>query len=527
VEKSGPADRGRGSHLLRKTEKKVIVVFHEGAEMRRVTILGMGQMGCSLAALIKERHVAEEVVGSDRDVAHLEMAGKCQLIEQGLEDPVRAVIGAQAVILCVPVDEVFVLLNAVGPALRPGAVLACTAGTSARIRKEIHRAIPSARNFVPSFPLVFSNRRGPGGSSHRLLNGCTTLVSTNESVPQDAVERTGEFWRSLGMSVQTVDAEYFEWCVVGVHHWPILVASLARRVAERGRWPEGGTAAGQWLELFEHCVGSERNDQLHASRLLALLDELTLEIESEQKKLGKIFQGGAAPSRCKERLVVTIDGPAGSGKSTVAQKIAKRLGYVQVDTGAIYRCLALLALQSSVAEDDEKKLSQLAGKLGIHFEKTEAGEKVFLGNDEVTERIRNPEISQLASKISVFPMVREALLSLQREMGKDGGVVLEGRDTGTVVFPEAQIKIFLLADPKVRAKRRHQELCAKGKEVSFEETLEEVLERDRRDENRELAPLKPAADAVRIDTGPLTIEEVVAKILDLVQLKLNPKETDE
>jgi cytidylate kinase len=218
----------------------------------------------------------------------------------------------------------------------------------------------------------------------------------------------------------------------------------------------------------------------------------------------------------RERPVVAIDGPAGSGKTTVARMVARSLGYALVDTGAIYRCLALAARRGGIGDDQAGALASLARSLPLRFVETGQGQRVLLGDEDVTGAIREPAISQSASRVSAHPQVRESLLSLQRDLGRAGGVVLEGRDIGTVVFPDAEVKVFLRADPRIRAQRRTEELQATGKQVTLEETLHEMRERDRRDEAREVAPCRPAADAVIVDTGPLSIQEVVDRVVALV-----------
>ncbi|HOX45916.1 MAG TPA: (d)CMP kinase [Myxococcota bacterium] len=223
----------------------------------------------------------------------------------------------------------------------------------------------------------------------------------------------------------------------------------------------------------------------------------------------------------RARPVVAIDGPAGTGKSTVARRVAAGLGFTLVDTGAIYRCAALAAVRAGLALDDTPRarqaLGELAAALRISFRPGPEGQRVFLGPDEVTLELRSPAMSQAASRVSALPEVRAALLALQRGLGQDGGVVLEGRDIGTVVFPDAEVKVFLTASAEVRARRRHAELLARGLQVSLEDTLREQAERDRRDEGRAVAPLKAAADAVVIDTGPLSLDEVVARVLALAR----------
>jgi cytidylate kinase len=220
--------------------------------------------------------------------------------------------------------------------------------------------------------------------------------------------------------------------------------------------------------------------------------------------------------------VVAIDGPAGAGKSTVTKHVADALGYLLVDTGALYRAVALAAQRASVAWDDAAALGALAYRLvaeravELGDQKTQ-GFAVKLRGEDVSLAIREPSVSQGASKVSAVPAVREALLNMQRQAGASGGVVLEGRDIGTVVFPEADAKFFLTASVDVRARRRFEELVARGGSPELAEVEREVAERDLRDSTRPIAPLRQAADAVGIDSSALSIEQVVARIVKRVR----------
>ena len=221
----------------------------------------------------------------------------------------------------------------------------------------------------------------------------------------------------------------------------------------------------------------------------------------------------------QRKLIIAIDGPSGAGKSTVGRSLAKRLGYVYIDTGAMYRAVALKAGEGAIDTADQERLSRWVTSLRITFLFENGDTRIFCDGEDVTESIRSPEISLSASEISKMRGVREALVQMQKEMGKRGGVVLEGRDIGTVVFPDAEVKFYLDADPQERARRRFEELVKKGIPARFEETLEEVLRRDHNDMTRSISPLVKAGDAVLIDSTRLSLDEVVEKMVRVIQGK--------
>ena len=215
---------------------------------------------------------------------------------------------------------------------------------------------------------------------------------------------------------------------------------------------------------------------------------------------------------------MAIDGPAGAGKSTVAKAVAKRLGYRYMDTGAMYRALAWKAMRCGAAPDDESALGRILESTDVDLG---ADGTVMLDGADVSGAIRTPEVGQMASQVSGMKIVRQRMADLQRSMGRSGSVVAEGRDMGTVVFPEAEVKVYLDASPETRARRRFNELAAKGSTLTLEQTLADVMRRDRRDKERAVAPLRKADDAVFIDSTALPVDAVVDRILQEVNSKSN------
>ncbi|WGE47406.1 (d)CMP kinase [Actinobacillus equuli] len=213
-------------------------------------------------------------------------------------------------------------------------------------------------------------------------------------------------------------------------------------------------------------------------------------------------------------FIITVDGPSGAGKGTLCHALAEKLGFDFLDSGAIYRITALAALKVGIALDDEERIAEVGRHLNVKFIPENGEIKVILDGENVGDQIRTAEAGQNASKVAVFPKVREALLQRQRDFSSPNGLIADGRDMGTVVFPEAQVKLFLDASAEERTKRRVKQLQEKGFNANFEEILAEIKERDFRDRNRPVAPLVPAKDALLLDSTTLSIEEVIARALE-------------
>lgn len=223
-------------------------------------------------------------------------------------------------------------------------------------------------------------------------------------------------------------------------------------------------------------------------------------------------------SKFNKKIIIAIDGPSGAGKSTIGKLLSLHFGYPYLDTGALYRAIAYKILNEKISLEDENNLYEICKNANIQIvQDKEKGIKIFLDNKDITEEIRTPQISMLASKVSAIKSVRSALLDIQRRIAEKEGAVVEGRDIGTVVFPDADFKFFLIASPEERGKRRYLELKEKNIDVSLEDTIKSIIKRDEDDSTREIAPLKKAEDAIEIDSTNMGIEEVLSYMIEIIE----------
>lgn len=218
---------------------------------------------------------------------------------------------------------------------------------------------------------------------------------------------------------------------------------------------------------------------------------------------------------------VAIDGPAGAGKSTIAKAAAKELGFIYVDTGALYRTVGVNALRNKVNMESDEDIASVLPSTQVQLKFVDGEQRMYLNGEDVSSEIRLPEASMAASRVSAVPKVREFLFDLQRDLAKKNNCIMDGRDIGTVVLPDAKVKIFLTASPECRADRRYKELCQKGVEVNYDDVLSDIVKRDYNDSHRAVAPLKPAEDSVYLDTSELDLQQSIDAVINIIKEKIN------
>ncbi len=219
-------------------------------------------------------------------------------------------------------------------------------------------------------------------------------------------------------------------------------------------------------------------------------------------------------------ISIAIDGPAGAGKSTIAKTVSKKLGYIYVDTGALYRTVSLKFSKLGATPEKIENVDEILSTLSVNIEFKNGEQRMILDGVDVTDKIRTPEVSMMASAVSAIPAVRAFLLETQRRLARENNVIMDGRDIGTVVLPDARIKIFLTATPEARADRRYKELIEKGMDVKYDDVLSDIIKRDHNDSTRAVAPLKPAEDSIFVDTSGNTLEESVNRLSEIIEREL-------
>lgn len=519
----------------------------------RMAIIGIGLIGGSVALAARKRGLAQEIIGCARSENTRRLALDLGVADRITSDAIEAAAGADLVYIATPVGLIPGLLEDLSGVVQIGCTVTDAGSVKSEICREGSRFLPAS--FIGGHPIAGSERSGVAAADARLFEG-RTYVLTPVEADEELLERFTEFVRGLGANVQTVTPDEHDALLGLTSHLPHLWSSaLALALDQSDRADELAIFAGSglrdttriaasdpnlWRDIFEANKANvelgcdlaieaftslrealRRDDCARLVELLGQARGFRQSIECAAPSSHVTASAGEPPmNACGLRLA--IDGPAGAGKSSVAREVARQLGYTFIDTGAMYRAVAHFAMQQGLLPGkDDQAIGDLAGKLSYEFRSVGEQRHLFVDGQDVEAVVRLPEVGRLSSTVSAIALVRDNLLAAQRQMAAGGGVVMEGRDIGTIVLPDAEVKVFLTATPQERARRRYRQLRDMGMEVKFEDILNEQNVRDQRDSSRAVAPLKKADDAVEIISDGMGLEDVVARIVGLVQERQN------
>jgi cytidylate kinase len=520
-----------------------------------VLIVGLGLIGGSIARALRERALCREILACGRDSVPLQQALSDGVIDAWSTDLAAIAPKADVIILAVPTLTVRPILKSLKGHLRDDVIITDAASVKGSVVDDFAECMPDRlSNFVPAHPIAGSERSGYDASFASLYVDRKLIITPLEQTSKAALAVVRKMWEGLGAQVHTMTVQCHDAVLAATSHLPHLLAySLVntlvkqQQVGDIFRFAAGGFAG------FTRIAGSDpvmwRDIFLsNGPATVAVLDDYIVELQAMRKAVldkdgewmhSRFSQAQQARNDFADKHfasektaatpaqgdsvalapVLTIDGPGGAGKGTISARVAKALGWHYLDSGALYRLLGLAALRNNVATDEEGALCRLIPSMDMRFGPAEGD--VWLDNEEVSALLRTEEGGAAASQVAVHPAVRAALLQRQRDFRQSPGLVADGRDMGTVVFQDAQAKVFLTASAEERANRRYKQLIAKGNDVNLSALFLDIKERDERDMNRSVSPLRPAVDAIVLDTTEIDIDQVMSLVLDIVAQRLD------
>ncbi len=521
---------------------------------KSVLIVGLGLIGGSVARGLRAGGLCRAIYACGRDERPLQQAQADGVIDEWSTDLKSIAVKADVILICVPTLTVRRVFEDLKGVVSDTTILTDAASVKGSVVVDFQAIFgPESGQFVPAHPIAGSEQTGYMASNADLFAGRKVIITPLPSTNPAALSVVTQLWQALGAQVNEMRVDTHDAVLAATSHLPHLLAySLVNTLAHQSqtedifRYAAGGFAGLtriassdpiMWRDIF----------LANGPATVAVLDAYVLELKRMRDAIvagdgdflrhsfqsakdardnfvhqhfsnaeGVQASGHLSPILSSAAIapVLTIDGPGGSGKGTVSSRVAQILGWHYLDSGALYRLLGLAARRAGLSTADEAALIPLIGRMRIKFGPEQGA--VWLDEEEVSSELRTESSGAAASEVAVHPAVRQALLKLQHDFRQMPGLVADGRDMGTVVFPDATLKIYLTASAEERANRRYNQLIAKGIDVNLSDLFTDIAARDERDSSRAVSPLRPADDAVLIDTTEIGIEEVVALVLDLI-----------
>lgn len=503
-------------------------------------IIGVGLIGGSFGMALKKRGLVGKVIGIGRSPERLQLAADLGAIDSWSLDLESVISECDLVYISTPVSLELEYVRQVAALAKPSCIITDAGSTKSELCRGVDAILGAGHCFVGGHPMAGSEAAGVDAASPDLFVGATYVLTPTTATDASALTVMRDLAEAIGSRVTVMDPDAHDRCAAIISHLPHIISAALIAMAKEhsqldpqvfdlvaGCYRDMTRVAGSspviWRDIcLSNVSGIESASVAFKNALDVGLNYLKNDdsegFERWFAEAKEVRDTLVAKKSCRgtmnKKISIAIDGPAGSGKTTVAREVSRSLGYKYIDTGAMYRASAWKSLELQIPLDDEDAIATMAGEMSIDFAEGD-GSRIFVDGVDVSKAIRTPEVTRLSSPISAISGVRRHLVAQQRRLAGDGGVVMEGRDIGSVVLPDAELKVFLTASIEERARRRCAEMLASGMQADIDVIKSEIAERDHRDSTRSDSPLVKAEGAVEVDTDALSVDQVIERIVEL------------